>query len=176
MLLSLNGLEALYLTISELDKNFSSPSFDKFLEIKAKAIIPNLYSKYSGINTGYGFFAPNVKGTGFITIDSCGRDVRLRMDTYEGAVRLSTFHSNLLDDILKRKNDTKMDTFRNALYDLIYYQVTLDQLKNSSCIPDSTTISFHLDDIDRFGQFKQTGKANLSSSVVRRYHYEVGKK
>jgi hypothetical protein len=176
LFLGLNGLEAFYLTISEIDKKIKSDLIESYLRVKRKIKIPSIYSKYTGINTGYGFFSPNVKGTGFIALNSCDQEIQLDLLTFEGKIRMTTFNSNMLDDILTRKNESRMDTFRNSLHDLIYYQLALNAIKDQECISDSISIVFQLNDIARFSSFMESGNIDKKQEVARRYMYEVNQK
>jgi len=57
------------------------------------------YYRYTGTETGFGFFAPQVKGQGTLFFESCGRLLGLPFETNEGNIRGNCMISGVTDYI-----------------------------------------------------------------------------
>ncbi|MBU7571405.1 MAG: hypothetical protein KAF41_12275 [Flavobacterium sp.] len=77
------------------------------------------YYRYTATETGFGFFAPNVKSMGLFMFDYCDKGIDIKFLTNEGNSRYTTLISNMtdhLDNTAKKKKANKM-TKRDLLLD-----------------------------------------------------------
>lgn len=103
-------------TYGKVQKDFVS-DYKKFED---KSPVLRSYYRYTGTETGFGFFAPNVKGQGTLFFESCGTLLDLPFETNEGNIRSNCMISSVTDYIkeeLEKKD--KSPTLKHKFSDLL---------------------------------------------------------
>lgn len=121
------------------DKNYKEENtLAKITQIIIRFRPLQFFADYTGFNTGYGFFAPNVASDFVILFkvyDAQGKQVKvlenLPFATKEGFIRFSNVHSMYLD-----KLDDKTSIIWNRYLDVVLRQAALS-VKRIYTIPDA---------------------------------------
>jgi len=102
---------------------------------------------YTGLNTGYGFFSPNVASDFVIThkLYSQGKEDLIfsnsMFKTKEGAMRFTNINSLYMDKIEAIENGSiQLDSMRSKYLDLILNRMNTEKLKKSEIDSVSTTL------------------------------------
>jgi hypothetical protein len=74
------------------------------------------YGRISGTECGFGFFAPNVRSSGALTLGGCGQKLMPEFKTHEGRLRYEGFIGDMINDI-SRENKQHADTTLFAMKD-----------------------------------------------------------
>lgn len=127
----------------------NDPLFDTFRSFLWKQKTYQVFLTYSGLNTGYGFFSPNVSSDFIIThkLYSEGQEELIfsnsMFKTKEGAMRFTNINSLYMDRIDEIENDSiQLDSLRSKYLDMILNRMNAEQLKNTAI--DSVKTSLFL--------------------------------
>ena len=121
--------------------NFIYRSIEKLSDFKPI----DFFLSYTGLETGYGFFAPNVASeflTEFILRDNNGEVIEERtfipLQTKEGMLRLSGTYTNFLEYI-------KSDTSTYEMCDVILNSLSMNVLRSNSdaCSIETNLFLYH---------------------------------
>lgn len=111
--------------------------------------IYNIFLNYSGLNTGYGFFSPNVSSDFIIThnIYKNNREYLIFSNsifqTKEGAHRFANLNSLFMEKVESIENETKIDSMRIKYLDMILRRLNNYHTKNDMKI-DSIKTNLYL--------------------------------
>ena len=146
----------------------------KVYQYVEKFITSNListYSKYTGANTGYGFFAPNVLSSCTVYINDFGKKYEIRVRNMENYNRISTLYSQLLTHELdkKNKNTEKENMKLEERYNELLYKAILSYHK--SIFQLSNNVSLKLD-LYNFVDLKHFKKDSCNASLLNIIDYK----
>ena len=123
--------------LSFYDKG-DDPAFDKFRAFLNDRKGYQCFLNYTGLDTGYGFFSPNVSSDFVITHElfiNGKKNVvfsNSMFKTKEGAMRFTNINSLYMDRIDEIENDSiKLDTMRSKYLDLILNRMNSVRLSNN---------------------------------------------
>lgn len=94
--------------------------FYKYQKFEKKSNVLRLYSRYTGTETAFGFFAPNVKSHDYIFFEACGIFLELPYETYEGELRFNCMIGSATDYVLDEiKGKSKKTDLKQRFSDLL---------------------------------------------------------
>lgn len=101
-----------------------------------------VYSKYTGAEMGYGFFAPNVLSSGGMSFKYKGKNLTPIFKTREGYVRFYTLISEFIGHIVNpqrhpgAKSTKEGEDLQSKYYDLVYKNVATKVYADYDCKED----------------------------------------
>jgi len=133
-----------YLSFYEKEED---PLFNKFRSFIYKQKGYQFFVNYTGLNTGYGFFSPNVSSDFVITHKAYkqGKEEmtfsNTMFKTREGAMRFTNINAIYMDKIDSIENDSiQLDSLRSKYLDLILNRMNTEQLKTTEADSINTTL------------------------------------
>jgi hypothetical protein len=150
----------------------------------------DIYGKYTGAETGYGYYAPNVMSSGVLAFEHRGKQYGVPMHNYENTIRYMNLCSMFLQKEIQRMDrETKEELFSkgqdivltNAIkkegnIDSLYYDILLKNMsaKFMSRFGDNDTMSVKLQvyDYPTLADFKASemnNKAKLLTAYEKKY-------
>lgn len=133
-----------YLSFYEKDDD---PTFDAFRFYLGSIKSYQTFQNYTGLDTGYGFFSPNVSSDFVITHkvyqEGKGEVVfsNSMFTTKEGAMRFTNINSLYMDRIDEIENDTiQLDSMRSKYLDLVLNRMNTERLKDNTIDSIQTTL------------------------------------
>lgn len=125
-----------------------SNALDAFLGDLIRTPFLLYYGRYTGTETGYGFFGFNVKSTGFVITEACGQKFTPTFQTVEAENRFAGLRSQFIDYIdyweRQKKYGNKMDTLRENYLDLVLKNIATFSVKGQSLPCDSVKTGYYL--------------------------------
>jgi hypothetical protein len=100
------------------------------------------YLRFSGTETGYGFFAPNVKSGGAVLAKINKNTIVPEFNSFEGTLRYNCLSSEILDYVYKKKNTTSKNIVKERYQELVLKNIATKLLNSNSTLSDSITVSF----------------------------------
>ncbi len=132
------------------------------------------YGSFSGCNTGYGFFAPNVRSTGTIQFENGNNTYYPKFKTNEAENRFSVFVDKisdfLLEDEEEKKVKNKNDSVKVKYYNLLYKAVAARLFNENMCNNKVSYISYNLYD---YPSLQQYTKGEKLPQFLRLYQIET---
>lgn len=133
-----------YLSFYEKEND---PLFDKFRFYMRDIKSYQCFLSYTGLDTGYGFFSPNVSSDFVITHTLYKKDKKevvfsnSMFKTKEGAMRFTNINSLYMDRIDEIENDTiQLDSMRSKYLDLVLNRMNTERLKDNNIDSIQTTL------------------------------------
>lgn len=145
------------------DKSYQEKLFYKIADAVVSFPPVRTFSKYTGFDTGYGFFAPNVASDFVILFkiyDEQGKQIKilenLPFKTKEGFIRFSNVHSIYLD-----KFEDEISPTWNCYLDIILKQMVIS-VKKANCV-DACCVDaeLYLYDFPEMKQYRNGAKHQL---------------
>lgn len=105
-----------------------------------------LYRKYTATETGFGFFAPNVKSNGLFIFNLCNEPIKVGFKSREGNHRYSGLVSKITSHLLiNHKEKTIKDSLIDKYYNLVIQNIAA-KVYSENNINDCSklTIEYHL--------------------------------
>ena len=124
--------------------NLFVASLHWFLRIESVRVFTHL----TGSDSGYGYFAPNVKSNGLLMTEACGQKLVPQFNSFEARIRYRSITSRLIDDVLSNRDTTGMNPAKLKLEkdynNLVYKNIALKLLNDNHCTDDSMRVSYNI--------------------------------
>lgn len=139
-----------------------------------------IYTRWTGIEAGYGFFSPSVRSTGFIEIESCGVKIYPELTTIESQIRFkglsSEISSHLFDNDKKNLSIEKLEEkkIKEDYFNLIYKNIAAKVINQSGCKTSIAKINYTLIDYPTLARLKRNNN-QLSLIKLQEIEYETSK-
>lgn len=134
-------------------------SYCEFYKLKKDTVVLNqlgkllrpkliqYYSKISGCDAGYGFYAPNVRSTGIIIVENNQAHYSPTFKNLEAHIRFSTFENTISNYLLT--NDTltenrSLDSLSRAYNDLMFKAIAVKLLNEKKCESQNPVLTYNL--------------------------------
>jgi len=161
--------------VSFFDKKASKT--DLFLSDLIRSLPFKLYGRFSGCETGYGFFGFNVRSTGFLMTEACGKAYNPEFRTFEGEIRYECLRSNFIDyvDVFEKEKSGPgpQDSIREEYLDLLIKSNASFVLRGVSLPCDSVTTGFYVLETPRLWDKVRGRSSAYSLSPLKTLHYVV---
>lgn len=96
------------------------------------------YTRYTGTETGFGFFAPNVRSFGTMMGKTCSKKFQVQFKSVEGSMRLNCMLTTVTDKLLQdTKMKTKQDTLFEKYNELLIKSIATNSFNNFNYRTDS---------------------------------------
>lgn len=99
------------------------------------------YGEITEATSNFGFFAPNVKSTGFVAIECNGKVLLPKFQNAEARIRFSQLESKTTDYIV---NDYKSSPVMENFYNLMFRSVAIKIYNDNNCQSPRFTASYQL--------------------------------
>lgn len=131
-----------------------------------------IYSKYTGVETGYGFFGINVRSYGLFIGECDGRKITPEFNSFEIAFRFSCLENYLSNDFLKtNKNNYKHAKEMEKYRDLIIKIIAVKLYNDNNCKNNSLILSYNLLDFPSLVEFRKHNNAKYKLIELKRFNY-----
>jgi hypothetical protein len=167
------------------DKSFNSISnnISKFTNLK----MIKLYSRYTGSSTGFGFYAPNVLSSGFLSFTDEDKTYAFSFKNHENTIRYLSLNTVILQNALEAMDrDTSKKTEINEILDKKYLEIdsvyTDIMLKNlTSHFYTDTNISkainlkfliYHYPSLEEMNKFKIEPMGEFITLFEKKYTFK----
>lgn len=115
--------------------------------ITTKPVI--FYGRYAGIETGYGFFAPNVRSRGEITFEINGKNNTPEFKTNEGYIRYQSLCSDLVLGVLTSSDSTNstkdgIKKIREKYFDILNRNMAVKVINTLNTNTDTVMLHYNL--------------------------------
>lgn len=121
--------------------------FYKYKEFERNTESLRLYFRYTGTETGFGFFAPNVKSHEVLFFESCNNPLELTCETYEGSLRYDCLISSTTDYVMDEiTGKEKKGSLRQQYSDLLLQNLVskVQQINESQNDCKTVTVTYRL--------------------------------
>lgn len=142
-----------------------------------KLLAPKLvqiYGKLSGCDSGYGFFAPNVRSAGIIILENNNVKYTPEFKNLEARIRFSTFESTISNHLLEQKDtlqtNSTTDSLMRAYNDLLFKAIAVKLINEKACESQTPTISYNIYDYPSLEMFR---KGERQPSLQKLYQLEL---
>jgi len=141
----------------------------RFYKIKENGLVKNInttllfnvpmlyYGKFSGTESGYGFFAPNIKSGGIIAGDCDGKKIYARFNNFETAMRFSILSSRITDYLITRTDSTDSlnINLKEKYYNLVFKNIAVKIYNQNRCRQDTLYMSYNIIAYPSLRQYRQ---------------------
>jgi hypothetical protein len=99
------------------DQKVPSNVFVKGMRKTLESTAFEVYGKYTGAETGYGFYAPNVISGGFLEFTKNGERMKLPIHNYENSIRFMNLSTSFVQQALRslENREKRMEKLAQAL-------------------------------------------------------------
>lgn len=148
--------------------------YSKYNEVKPTKAIEKIYKfqynvfsqgyyRLTGTETGFGFFAPNVKSNGFLLPEFCNSKQDFSLLTNEGNSRFSTLVANATDYLTTRTKNKNESV--NKYNELIIKNIALSVLSRTKLKCRDVKLSYYVIDYPSLGLIKKEDKVILPNLI-----------
>jgi len=130
----------------------------RFYKIKEDSLVKNInanllfnvpmlyYGKFTGTESGYGFFAPNIKSGGIIAGDCDGKKIYARFNNFETAMRFSILSSRVTDYLITSIDsaDSLNTKLKERYYNLVFKNIAVKIYNQNHCKQDTLYMSYNM--------------------------------
>lgn len=140
------------------------------------------YYRYTGTETAFGFFAPNVRSMGLFMFDYCNKGIDINFVTNEGNARYTSLISNVTDYLADSKPEGKNKSKRQILMEqyseLLLKNITAKyqskiQLNDQNC--NEVTLKYYLVEYPSLDTKSKTKKHDPILINIKNWKYEIVK-
>lgn len=135
------------------------------------------YGRFTGLETGYGFFGFNVRSTGFVIAENCGHTYMPRFRSLEGENRYSSYrglHIEYLDFMDSKKYPANQPkSSREKYLDLGLRSVAAFALRDEPLQCDTVFAGYYILELPTLKQAQQGKGAEKSLLPVKKFSYVV---
>ena len=108
-----------------------------------------VYCRYTGTETGYGFFAPNVRSGGSVTVQLNGKNMFPQFNSLEGQIRFSGLSGELIENLLTPVDTMEMHAreisiVKNKYHEILFKNIAVKMANESHQSVDSVMICYNL--------------------------------
>lgn len=142
LLFSISSTYTSYIHFYDLKPNKTLSKINEFIDKITETLPIGTYSLLSGVNCGYGFYAPNVKAEASIFLEANGEILHPEFHSGEGSLMFSTLIGGMTNKILEeiedvQENEKQGYSIISKLDELILKNIGLQTLaKNNVRVED----------------------------------------
>ena len=115
----------------------------KVLSELVNAKYPRYYGRYTGAETGYGFFGINVRSNGMLIGECGGKELTADFISYETSLRFFSMTSALTDDFIKpERQDTA--NIMSELNNLVFKNIAVTMFQKGQGQDSTVVLSYNL--------------------------------
>ena len=136
-----------------------------------------LYGDISASQYGFGFFAPNVRSSGCISLENNQQTYFPHFLSREAKNRFSVLENQISDFLLTAKTNPlkdsaaiKYDSLKSRYYDLLYKSVAARLYSESKCKEKVSTISYT---IFEYSRIKAQTEKNAGPEAITMYQQQL---
>ena len=107
------------------------------------AKLPRYYGRYTGAETGYGFFGINVRSNGILIGECGGKELTADFKSYETSLRFFSMTSALTDDFIKPKQGDSVHIL-SELNNLVFKNIAVTMFQKGNGQDSTVMISYNL--------------------------------
>jgi len=115
------------------------------------------YGKLTGTETGYGFFAPNIKSNGIIIGDCDGKKIYPRFTNFEAMMRFSILSSRVTDYLISSDEsaDVRDKETKVKFYNLVFKSIAVKLYNQNKCRHDTMFMSYSIIEFPALSEYKK---------------------
>jgi hypothetical protein len=133
--------------------------------------ISQSYYRFTGTETGFGFFAPNVKSNGFFLSEVDNSKQEILFFTNEGNSRFSTVVANSTDYLTERRKKNKSESLKKY-NDLVIKNIAMSVAARTTENCNKVKLSYYLIDYPSLNSIKK--EDNITPNLVKIQYWNYG--
>lgn len=137
------------------------------------------YGKYTGIETGYGFFGFNVRSTGFVINEYCGETATPKFNSFEAEIRFSSLRSMYIDYLSyqypENRKTTQVDSLLEDYLDLVLKNVSTFSMRGKKVACDSVLTGYYILEFPGLSDLKKGTELKYELLPVKKFIYAIKK-
>lgn len=138
-----------------------------------------IYGKYTGIETGYGFFGFNVRSTGFVINEYCGKTSNPEFNSLEAENRYGSLRSLYIDYLKYQFPDNRktnqVDSMSEDYLDLVLKNVSAFSMRGKVVDCDSVLTGYYILEVPKLVDLENGAELNYELLPVKKFVYAIGK-
>lgn len=123
-------------------KNSSRPF--KLMSDLVNAKFPRYYGRYTGAETGYGFFGINVRSNGILIGECGGKQLSADFISYETSLRFFSMTNALTDDFIKPGRQDSSNNILSELNNLVFKNIAVTMFQKGHGQDSTVLLSYNL--------------------------------
>lgn len=158
--------------------------YSKYKETKPSKLLEKIYRfqynpisqgyyRITGTETGFGFFAPNVKSNGFLLPELCNSKQDFSLYTNEGNSRFSTLVSNSTDYLTNRQKNKNESV--KKYNDLVIKNIALSMISRTPIKCENVKLSYYIIDYPALSSIKNEDKIMPNLIKIQSWSYGINK-
>lgn len=131
------------------------------------------YGRITGCDAGYGFFAPNVRSSGRVSMENGNSRYVPHFRSREASLRFSTFESIISERLIRDKDTSitkEIDSLTNRYFDLLYKNIAAKIYNQQHLRYPKVVVSYHLFEPPTLAAYRK-GKKGLEE--IQLYRLEL---
>jgi hypothetical protein len=138
-----------------------------------------IYGKYTGIETGYGFFGFNVRSTGFVINEYCGKTSNPEFNSLEAENRYGSLRSLYIDYLKyqfpENRKANQVDGMFEDYLDLVLKNVSAFSMRGKVVDCDSVLTGYYILELPKLVDLKNDAEINYELLPVKKFVYAIDK-
>ena len=138
-----------------------------------------IYGKYTGIETGYGFFGFNVRSTGFVINEYCGKTSNPEFNSLEAENRYGSLRSLYIDYLKyqfpENRKANQVDGMLEDYLDLVLKNVSAFSMRGKVVDCDSVLTGYYILELPKLVDLKNGAELNYELLPIKKFVYAMGK-
>jgi hypothetical protein len=102
------------------------------------------YGRYTGAETGYGFFGINVRSNGMLIGECGGKQLTADFNSYETSLRFFSMTSALTDDFIKPGHQDEAKNIMSELNNLVFKNIAVTMFQKGDGADSTVVLSYNL--------------------------------
>ncbi|MBK8554610.1 MAG: hypothetical protein IPL65_02015 [Lewinellaceae bacterium] len=146
---------------------YEKPKDNKIIQKMGRLSQTKLYKYYgtvSATQSGYGFFAPNVRASSQLVIEGCGKEITPTFNSHEGRMRYEGFLGDLINNIEPdslKKDKTKIEDVLDRYEKLLLKNISLKAIKDNNMSCAFYMVRYNVLDFPSRAEVLENGKTEL---------------
>ncbi|NSL88299.1 hypothetical protein ECE50_015775 [Chitinophaga sp. Mgbs1] len=136
------------------------------------------YGRYTGAETGYGFFGINVRSNGLLMGECAGEGITADFRSYETTLRFFSMGNALTDDFIKPHMQDSLPAGKGAdimndLNQLVFKNIAVTLFQRHHCQDTSVSLSYNLLDFPTLAEVRAGAPASYQLMKIISVRYSL---
>jgi hypothetical protein len=123
------------------------------------------YTRWTGTETGYGFFSPSVRSRGYIEVMTCGEKFYPKFKSLEANNRYMSMSTSISEHFFSNSQENNSlqehNTNKDDYFNLIYKNIATKLINEVKCFSGEATINYTLIDYPTLERLKYNKQVAL---------------
>ena len=130
------------------------------------------YGKYTGAETGYGFFGVNVRSNGLFVAEADGKKLVPEFRSFETSLRFFSLSGALTDNLLTKADTSDGQKLLADFNELAIKNIAVKLYSDYHCTDTSVEISYNILEFPSLKEYRQQ-KADYTLTKIRTFQFDL---